>query len=56
MPQTGTGDGGPGPEGLVAALKDGEINSDKPFDIVKEGRLVYGFERRSSLPGIRRRY
>ena len=56
MPQTSVRDGGPGPEGLVAALKDGEINSDKPFDIVKEGRLVYGFERRSSLPGIRRRY
>ena len=56
MPQTGTGDGGPGPAGLVAALKDGEINNKPGFDIVKEGRLVYGFERRSSLPGIRRRY
>ena len=56
MPQTGTDDGGPGIPDLEATLSSGEINSTKPFDIVKEGRLVYGFERRSSLPGIRRRY
>ena len=56
MPQTSVRDDGPGPEGLSAALSSGEINSKPGFDIVKEGRLVYGFERRSSLPGIRRRY
>ena len=56
MPQTGTDDGGPGIPDLKATLSSGEINSKPGFDIVKEGRLVYGFERRSSLPGIRRRY
>ena len=47
--------------GYDAALSGGSVNIAAPFTQgdkaqIKEGRLVYGFERRSSLPGIRRRY
>lgn len=49
MPQTGTGDGGPGPEGLSAALQSGDINSKPNYNIVTESRI-----RRGHLPGIHR--
>lgn len=48
--------------GFDGSLEAGEVNISTPFaqgdkaETIKEGRLVYGFERRSSLPGIRRRY
>ena len=48
--------------GFGGSLEAGEVNISTPFaqgdkaETIKEGRLVYGFERRSSLPGIRRRY
>lgn len=51
MPQTGLGDGGPGPEGLGTALQSGDINSKPGFDIQTESRI-----RKIHLPGIRRRW
>ena len=53
MPQFDPKVGGPKFDDVKGDLAAGKINVQDPL---AEGRLVYGFERRSSLPGIRRRY
>jgi hypothetical protein len=53
MPQFDPKVGGPAFNAVKDELAAGSINIQEPL---AEGRLVYGFERRSSLPGIRRRY
>jgi len=53
MPQFDPKVGGPNFNDVKPLLAAGSINIQEPLS---EGRLVYGFERRSSLPGIRRRY
>ena len=54
MPQTGTGDGGPGPEGLSKELQSGDINSKPGFDIQKEG-VSFDLSRWQVLAGIKNR-
>jgi len=54
MPQTGTGDGGPGPDGLSTALQSGEINSKPGFDIQKES-VRFDLDRWKLLAGINKR-
>lgn len=53
MPQTGTGDGGPGPEGLSQELQSGDINFKPGFDIQKEG-VSFDLNRWQILAGIRK--
>jgi len=54
MPQTGDGDGGPGPEGLSKELQSGDINSKPAFDIQKEG-VSFDLSRWQVLAGIKNR-
>lgn len=61
MPQTGKGDGGPGPAGLKAVLQSGDINSKSGFDVsggggaeVQKESLYENRIRRIHLPGIHR--
>jgi len=54
MPQTGTGDGGPGPEGLSKELQSGDINSKPGYDVVKEG-VSFDLNRWQVLAGIKNR-
>lgn len=63
MPQTGTGDGGPGPAGLSTALQSGDINYKPGFDVSGAGKGEKGAAteslnehriRRIHLPGIHR--
>jgi hypothetical protein len=54
MPQTGTGDGGPGPEELGKELQSGDINSKPGYDVVKEG-VSFDLNRWQVLAGIKRR-
>jgi hypothetical protein len=54
MPQTGTGDGGPGPEDLGKELQSGDINSKPGFDVVKEG-VGFDLDRWKLLAGINKR-
>lgn len=54
MPQTGTGDGGPGPEELGKKLQSGDINAKPGFDVVKEG-VQFEVDRWQVLAGIKRK-
>jgi len=54
MPQTGTGDGGPGPEGLSAELQSGDINFKPGYDIQKES-VRFDLDRWKLLAGINKR-
>lgn len=61
MPQTGEGDGGPGPAGLKASMESGEINYKPGYDIsggggaeVQKESLNENRIRRIHLPGIHR--
>jgi len=54
MPQTGTGDGGPGSEGLSTALQSGDINFKPGYDIQKES-VRFDLDRWKLLAGINKR-
>lgn len=54
MPQTGTGDGGPGPDGLQAELQSGDINFKPGYDIQKES-VRFDLDRWKLLAGINKR-
>lgn len=54
MPQTGTGDGGPGYVELSKELQSGDINAKPGFDVVKEG-VQFEVDRWQVLAGIKRR-
>ena len=54
MPQTGTGDGGPGYVELGKELQSGDINSKPGFDVVKEG-VQFEVDRWQVLAGIKRK-
>jgi hypothetical protein len=54
MPQTGTGDGGPGPEDLGKELQSGDINFKPGYDIQKES-VRFDLDRWKLLAGINKR-